>query len=372
MKKMLSLCAVLACLGLAGNAWAVIGWANIQWPTNGASVAPTGDVTVYTQVWKDGSTSLPGAAPDITGVLEYTTDIAAMASVPLVFNVDAGNNDENMGNIPQAALIGATWVDVAVVYTDVTDATTYRVDGVRYNVVQVLPVDVDVTFTMCMSGTPTSGAPCVIGGAAPIGNWGAGVAMNYVNTELWTVTVTFPAGSNPYFEYKYKADGCTNWEYVGNRVVTLPTDGTASVALAQDSFNNQPMGCTGQSLLEDKVLCFQVCMEGVDNSGAVCVIGNRPELTGWTSGVPTTMIGMNLYQACVVIPAGTPVPVAVEYKFKKDDCNTWEGVGNRTLAVDNASPQEQTLTSSWDDGPGVCAPVPTTRETWGVLKNSYR
>ncbi len=374
MKKLLSVCTVLACLGLAGTAWAVIGWAGIQWPANGASVTPTGPVTVYTQVWKDGSTSLPGPAPDITGVLEYTTDIAPTASVPLVFNVDAGNNDENMADIPQAALMGAAYVDVAVVYTDVTDATTYRVDGVRYTVVDVLPVDVDVTFTMCMSGTPTSGAPCVVGSPAVLGSWGSGPspAMNFVNTELWTVTVTFPAGSNPYFEYKYRADGCSNWEYVGNRAVTLPTDGTATVALNTDSFNNQPLGCTGQTLSQDKIVCYQVCMQDVANSGAVCVIGNRPELSGWGAGVPMSMVGADLYQACLIVPAGTPVPVSIEYKFKKDDCNTWEDGGNRVLAIDNASPGEQTVTSVWSNGPGVCQPVGVETSSWGELKGTYR
>lgn len=380
MRKLLSVCAVLACLAAAGNAWAVIGWAGNVWPLNGASVVPTAPVDVYAQVWKGGVTDAAGQGAGIAAELRYTTDIAPMQTVAMTYNTDVGNNDEYTAQVPQAALVGATYVDVTVIFTDLTDMTTFEVTGdqqgtpppLRYNVVNVLPVNVDVTFTMCMSGTPTSGAPCVIGGAAPIGNWGAGVSMNYVNTELWTVTVTFPAGSNPYFEYKYKADGCTNWEYVGNRGVTLPTDGTTAVSLAQDSFNNQPMGCTGQSLDADKILCIQVCLEGVENTGGVCVIGNRPELTGWTTGVPMTMIGANLYQACIVIPAGEPVPVSVEYKFKKDDCNTWEGVGNRTLTVDNASPAEQTLTSTWDNGPGTCAPVPANTESWGAIKKNYR
>jgi hypothetical protein len=374
MKKLLTVATVLALSAcLAGNALAAIGWANIQWPTNGTVVAPTGPVTVYTQVWKGGSTDLPGPAVDITGVLKYTTNIAPQASVPLTFNVDAGSNDENKGDIPQAALVGASYVDLEVVYTDVTDATTYSVSGVRYTVTNVLPNAVDVKFTLCMSGTPTNGAPCVIGSVPQIGTWGTGVNMTNVSGDLYTVTITWPAGSNPYFEYKFKSDGCSNWEGVGNRVVTLPTDGTTTVNLATDSFNNAPLGCNlGQTLSAAKTVCFQVCLSGQTTNGAPCVIGNVPELGAWGTGVNMTLVGADLYQACITFPAGTPIPQNLEYKFKKDGCGTWESVGNRTLTVDNSSPSEQTLTSTWDNGTAVCAPVAVEPASWSSVKASYR
>ncbi len=52
------------------------------------------------------------------------------------------------------------------------------------------------------------------------------------------------AGGNPSFEYKYRKDGCSTWESVGNRLVTLPTDGTLlsldrlSGLVASDQANN--------------------------------------------------------------------------------------------------------------------------------------
>ena len=236
----------------------------------------------------------------------------------------------------------------------------------------MLPNDVAVMFTLCMSGTGTSGPPCVIGSAAQIGTWGSGVSMTNVSGELYEVSVTFPAGSNPSFEYKYKSDGCNNWEFVGNRQVTLPTNGTTRVNLGNDSFNNAPLGCgLGSTLASDKLVCFQVCLPPGSTTGAVCVIGGPSQLTGWSTGVPTTLLAPNLYQACVTFPAGTPYQT-VEFKFKKDDCNTWEGVANRTVVLDGGTPADQTVTYSFDDSGAACAAVGVKHSSWGKLKLLYR
>jgi hypothetical protein len=381
MKRLLLAVAVLATIGMTTNAQATIGWAGNVWPLYGASVVPTGPVTVYAQVWKGGVTDSPGQGAGITAELRYTTDIAPMVAVAMTYNSDIGNNDEYKGDVPQAALVGAAWVDVTVIFTDTTDNTTFEVTGdqqghvppLRYFVTNVTPVPIDVTFTLCMSGTATNGAPCVIGSAAEIGTWGTGVTMNSLGGELWQVTVTFAAGSNPAFEYKYKKDGCVDWECCGNRAVTLPTDGTTSVALAADSYNYAPIGCgLGEVLTEDKVVCLQVCLSGVQYTAPVCAIGSVAQLTNWGAGVPMALVGPDLYQACITFPAGTAIPVNVEYKFKKDNCETWESVGNRTFTIDNTDPAAQTLTSAWDDGPSECAPVGVAPATWGTMKGLYR
>jgi hypothetical protein len=372
----------LACAAsLSVDAQAEIGWAGNAYPNNGFVTTPTGDQFVVAQVYKAGTTDSPGQGPDIAARLVYQTDLmGAPATVAMNYNVDIGNNDEYLGFIPQMDLAGASYVDVTVYFDDLSDGTEFQITQdqngnpppLRYSISNVLPVDVAVTFTMCMSGTPTTGAPCVIGSAAVIGAWGTGVPMNNVTGELWEQTVIFPAGSSPVFEYKYKADDCTNWESVGNRFVSLPTDGTDTVVLAIDSFNNAPLGCDlGQILSEDKVLCFQVCMEGVDYTGGVCVIGNIAALTGWTTGVPMTMVGPSLYQACITIPAGTAIPQNLEYKFKKDDCNTWEDVANRGITVDNDSLPETLLFHTWNDGPGTCDPVSGDTDSFGGVKARF-
>ena len=383
MKKLLTLALALGCVALfSANAQATIGWAGNAFPNNGHVTTPTGDQFVVAQVWKEFVTDGPGQGADIAARLSYQTDVmASAAEIAMSYNTDIGANDEYIGFIPQAALIGASYVDVTVFFDDLTDGTTFEITGdqagntppLRYMISDVLPNDVDVTFTLCMSGMDTSlGAPCVIGSAPEIGAWGTGVTMTNIGGELWEVTVTFPQGSAPAFEYKYKRNGCVDWESVGNRAVILPTDGTTAITLAPDSWDNLPIACgLGDVLQEDKVVCFQVCMAGVANTGGVCVIGSVPELTTWTAGVPMTPLGGDLWQACVTFPAGSPMPINLEYKYKKDDCSTWESVGNRLLTIDNNSPAEQTISDSWDDGPGVCQPVAVEPESFGSVKAHF-
>ena len=374
--------ALAVCAGTTTSAWATVGWAGNVWPLHNSNQAPTGPLSVYAQVWKGGVTDAPGQGADISAILYYTPQGGSQQQVAMGFNGDVGSNDEYTGQIPQGDLVAGSYVDVTVVFTDETDSSTFEVVGdqsnnpppIRYNITNVLPNAVDVTFTLCMSGSSTNGAPCVIGSAAEIGAWGTGVSMDPEgsHTDLWIVTVSFPAGSNPNFEYKFKRDACADWEFIGNRVVALPTDGTAAVTLGIDSWNNSPLGCDiGEVLSAPKEVCFRVCLSSVPYFGGVCVIGSPSQLTGWSTGVPMAMVGPDLFEACVTFAAGTPVQ-NVEYKFKKDDCDTWEGVGNRAVLIDNTSPATQTLLHNWDDGPGGCSSVGTAPTTWGKLKTQYR
>ena len=382
MKKLIMPVIVMLALATAVSAFAAVDWAGNVYPNSGAAVVPTGPVNVYAQVYQAGVTDAPGQGADITAVMFYTTDIAAQVALPMAYLGDNGaSNDEYTAQIPQSALAGAAWVDVTIIFTDVL-GEDYEVSNdqagnpppFRYNVTNVLPNDVNVTFSICLSGAATAGDVCVIGSAAEIGTWGTGVNLTNVGGELWEGTVTFLAGGNPNFEYKYKKDGCASWEGVGNRLVTLPTDGSTDYQIPQvDSWDNLPIACgLGSTLEQDKVVCFQVCMAGVETLGGVCVTGGLAALSGWGDGVPMTMVAADLYQACIIIPAGTPVPQSFEYKFKKDDCATWESTGNHAFSVDNASAAETTLTHSWENGVGVCDPVGVERATWGATKSLYR
>lgn len=380
MKKLILITTLLT-FAMVGSASAVVGWAGNVWPNHGHNVTPTGDLNVYAQVWKGGVTDAPGQGADIQAVLYYSTEVAMGQSVVMGYQGDVGSNDEYVGVIPQAHLLGASTITVDIVFTDLTDMMDTPASGDQagnfppfvYNVVDVLPVDVDVTFTICMSGEPFTGGPCVVGSAPEINSWGAGVVMNSLGGDLFEVTVTFAAGGNPSFEYKYQKDGCSSWEGAPNRLVTLPTDGTNAVTLDIDSWNNLPLGCgLGNNLTEDKTVCFQVCLDGVDTVGGVCVVGNVPELDSWGTGVPAVMVGPGLYQACVVFPAGSPYPINLEYKFKKDGCATWESVGNRFFTVDDMVAPLTTLTHTWDDGAGQCDPVGNEDASFSTLKTMFR
>lgn len=382
MKKLVMLAVFAMLMSIAGSAFAVIDWAGNVWPNNGHNIAPTADQSVYVQIYKDGVTSGPGQGADITADMVYFTDLdATPVTLNMAYLGDNGdNNDEYTAAIPQAAMVGATTITVDFVVTDLTDDSVYAPVNDQnnnpaplvYNVVNVLPNDVDVSFSICMSGQETVGTVQVIGSAAEIGTWGTGVDMINTDGDLWDVTITFAAGSSPAFEYKFKRDGGAVWEDIGNRPVVLPTDGTTAVALEVQSWNNLPMGCgMGTTLEEDKNVCLQVCMEGVEYTGGVCIAGSLPDQPQWT-GVPMDAMGGNLYQFCMIIPAGTAIPLTVEYKFQKDDCANWEGTGNRAVIIDNALDAETTVTSTWEDGPGQCDAVANEGTTWGGLKSQYR
>lgn len=377
----LLLLTILASLLCAGAAHAELGWAGNAYPNHGHDVAPTGDQFVVAQVYKGGVTDGAGQGADITADLVYSIDGGSQMTVAMTYNTDIGNNDEYIGFIPQADLVGAGTVDVTVIFHDLTDATDYEITGdqagnpppLQYNVVDVLPNAVDVTFTLCMSGEPFTGAPRVIGSADAIGNWTEGVPMNQVDGDLWNVTVTFPAGINPTFEYKYQKDDGTVWEDADNRAVTLPTDGTTAVSLEADSWNNLPMGCgLGDVLTYPVELCFQVCMDGIDSTGDICVIGGHPAIGDWVDGLTMVEIGPMLYQACIYFEAGQPLPLTIEYKFRKDGCETWESVGNRSVTITGDIPEEYTVTHNWDDNPdGTCAPVGVEVQSWSAVKGLF-
>lgn len=381
MKKLFMLAVVAVAMLAAGQSLATIGWAGNIWPNAGSAQVPTGPFSVYVQVWKSGVTDAPGMGAGITIQMNVSNNLGGTDSVALAYHGDVGSNDEYTGQVAQAMLAGASTVTVDFVVTDTTDGSTFspvrdqanNIAPLTYNVTNVLPNDVDVTFTMCLSGEATSGPPCVIGSAAPIGSWGTGVNMTQVSGDLYNVVVTFPAGINPNFEYKFKKDACSNWESVGNRLVTLPTDGTTAVTLGTDSWNNLPLGCgAGTVLTETKVVCFQVCVDVAGTNGGVCLIGSPGDLTNWGAGVAMTEISAGLYQVCLPFEIGRACPIPVEYKFKKDGCATWESVGNRSLTVDNLLPAETTLTHNWDDGLGGCATVGTDDQSWGALKSMFR
>lgn len=381
MKRLITLGIGAMLLLVAGNALAVIGWAGNVWPNAGADVIPTQPLDTYCQVWKDGVTNLPDAGADIEAVCELSIDGVPAGVLVTVYNGEVGSNDEYTAQIPQPDLVGATTVSVHWKFHDLTDDTWFEGTNDQagnpapqtYNVVDVLPNDIAVTFTICLSGATTAGDVCVIGSAPEIGAWNTGVNIALVDGDLWSGTVVFAAGSNPSFEYKYRKDGCATWEGTANRLVTLPTDGSTDVVLDTDSWEFLPMGCgMGTTLEEDKVVCLQVCMDGVETAGGVCAVGGIAELDNWGAGIPMTQIGTDLYQVCIPFSAGMAIPLTVEYKFKKDGCATWESVGNRSFTVDNSLPVEITLTSSWDDGPGACGVVATDRTSWDSLKSLYR
>ena len=242
-----------------------------------------------------------------------------------------------------------------------------------------IPNDVSATFSVCLEGTGKTGDVCITGNNDAITNWGSGVVMTNAGGELWEVTVLFPSGTSAAVEYKYRSNGCVDWENDPNRTLLLPTDGTTEVTVDPESFNRvSPIGCGFSTpLAADVSVCLQVCLKNVDYSGDNCVIGNIPELGAWTTGVTLSEVGPDLFQACLVFAAGTLVPIDIQYKFQKDGCSTWEQVDpnpflNRTVVIAADSPTAQTIMSPWSNGDSECDPVPVEERSWSTIKALYR
>ena len=240
-------------IAFASSAMGAIGWAGNIWPCNGHAYTSNDNIGVYVQVWKDGCTPGAGACADIQAFLSYRCQgDPDFIEVPMTYNVDVGNNDEYTGTIPAGT--ACTTIEFFVRVVDVTDNNTwYPQDQCGNNpnfflpIAQVTSQDVTVRFHLCLtSAFETSGDVCVTGGHAALTNWGSGVPMSLTCPKLYQVDVLFPAGSNPYVEYKYRKDGCATWENGGNHSFMI-NDSSAFQDLWIDGweFNNpdcQPSG----------------------------------------------------------------------------------------------------------------------------------
>lgn len=221
-------------LGLASASMGAIGYCGQIFPCSGASYTSNDDISVYVQVWKGGCTDTSGTepCPDVEAYLYYgCKGSGSFTEVPMTYNVDVGNNDEFTGIIPSGH--GCDTVEYYVMVVDVADPDTcYGQDQCSNDPNFFLPItpatsqDVTVRFHMCLtSGVETDGDVCIIGGHPALGDWTDGVIMSLScpaqDPKLYQVDILFPEGSNPYIEYKYKKDGCTEWESSGNHSFTI-------------------------------------------------------------------------------------------------------------------------------------------------------
>jgi hypothetical protein len=224
-------------LAIAPTALGVIGWCGEIWPVNGTPYTSADNIDTYVQVWKEGVTDTVGQGPGIEAYLYYKCDTDVdFIEVPMTYNVDIGSNDEYTGTIPAGH--GCDVVEFYIKVVDTTDGDECYGNDQNGNapnfflpITEVTERDVEVTFTVCLGEEETTGNVCVIGSQAPIGNWSAGVVMGQpcptVSPKLYQVTVNFPAGSNPYVEYKYQKDDCATWDCDPNHSFTIDDTGSS-------------------------------------------------------------------------------------------------------------------------------------------------
>lgn len=131
-------------------------------------------------------------------------------------------------------------------------------------------------------------------------------------------------------------------------------------------------------LSQDVTVTFHLCLtEGIDSFFDVCVTGNRPELTNWSSpGVLMHLscpeVSPKLYEVDVTFPAGSSD--YVEYKYQKDDCTTWDCDPNHSFIIDDLAPTMDLWIDVWCWGVNDCpeCPSPVEQSTWGVIKAIYK
>ncbi|UCF78444.1 MAG: hypothetical protein JSW03_10175 [Candidatus Eiseniibacteriota bacterium] len=249
MKAKVFLLVSVALLLSASAAYAVIGWSGNVWPCNNATYAEDQNIDVYIEVWKEGVTDGEGQGAGITVRLFYKQAGAAdYDSVDMTYNVDKGNNDEYKGTIPSAALEGGVQEVFECVVIDDTDGTRcpptslYGCGGDQctnsppfyLNITPATKIEVLVKFRLCLSDTfETVGDVCVTGGPPELTGWGSGVVMvrpcPTVSPKYYEMDVLFPAGSNPSVQYKYRKNGCDEWEDGANHSCTIDDSGPFQV-----------------------------------------------------------------------------------------------------------------------------------------------
>jgi hypothetical protein len=188
----------------------------------------------------------------------------------------------------------------------------------------------------------------------------------------------------------YNTDVGNNDEYTGTIPAGHGCDTVAFYCVVTDLSDTTT--CTGQDqngddppfLLpitsvtsQDVTVNFHLCLSGgAETTGDICVTGNHAEITNWGNGVPMVLEcpddSPRTYITSVMFAAGSNP--GVEYKYRKDACETWESVGNRSFTINDAAPTMDLAVDSWENQTNDCPEclTPVEESTWGTVKSLYK
>ena len=198
------------------------------------------------------------------------------------------------------------------------------------------------------------------------------------------------AGTFTEVQMTYNVDVGNNDEYTGTIPVGHGCDTVEFYVMVLDVTDSSE--CYGQDqnlnnpnfflpitavTAQDVTVRFHLCLTaGVTTTGDVCVTGGHPALTDWGSGVVMVQscpsLSPNLYQVDVLFAAGSNP--YVEYKYRKDDCVTWESDPNHSFTIDDSGPTQDLWVDGWEFNTPDCPDCPTATEPvqWGTIKALYR
>ena len=213
-----------------------------------------------------------------------------------------------------------------------------------------------------------------LGGA----DWDAGDPVNTVmsdgdNDGIWELTAVIA----PEADYQCKVVLNNNWDQDTGANVSFHSDGVNPVTFTYDMSNNTTGVSTQVVTQQDVTVTFTVCLpDSIDSFFDVCITGGHSSLTNWGFGIlmgqPCPTVQPKLWTVDVMFPAGSDP--FVEYKYKKDDCQTWEGTGNRPLTIDDSAPTQIMPPDVWEflatECPDCASPVEDT--SWGTIKSIFR
>ncbi|MCD6418309.1 T9SS type A sorting domain-containing protein [bacterium] len=310
--------------------FAEIGWCGNVYPNDGTEINSTEDLTVYFQIWKEGVTDADPSArgEGLSADLMYRyAGTSEWNVVPMVYNVDVGNNDEYMGTIPASEIIADTDIEIYCLAYDSTDGSTCQgndqmgnpateSEPLTYHPMNPIATDVTIHFSVNMNWVGAE-EPVVVAGT--FNDWATDeVVLSDVDSDgIYEGSFTLSAGSSRHQEYKYLNNGV--WEGTGNRIIEV-SDTSSDLYLPLDYWENKST--------RDVYVIFRVDMsaETVDSA---FIAGSQPPLhwgwdDGWTDADRIYDDGTHcdetaddgIYTTIILFPAGTYR--YVEYKFTTD------------------------------------------------------
>ncbi len=137
-------------------------------------------------------------------------------------------------------------------------------------------------------------------------------------------------------------------------------------------------------LSQDVLVYFRLCLPPEGDPGydpdplGVCVTGGAVELTSWGNGVqmnqPCPETSPQYYEIGVLFAAGGSP--AIEWKYKKNDCQDWESAGNRSVTIDDTNATFIIpWVDHWDNYVGDDCPlcgIGVEQSSWGGIKQIHQ
>jgi hypothetical protein len=191
--------------------------------------------------------------------------------------------------------------------------------------------------------------------------------------DVWEYSVVVaPAG-----DYQCKVTLNKNWDQSTGDNVSFTSDGVNPVTFTYDMSSNTTTVSTEVVTQYPVDVFFTLCLpDTIDSFFDICVTGSHDVLTNWGDGVlmyqPCPDISPKLYEVSVTFPAGsTPY---VEYKYKKDDCQTWEDGWNHSFTIDDEFMLQILPWDGWEYIPPECPDCssPVEDSSWGTIKSLYK